>query len=113
MKHLYNYPPRMQTDVDPYLFRRGPKDSPGEELSNAMQARLSATWLRSNVLWFRIFALLLLVFTSGSFFVPSASAADATVIVTANPLWTDTGITLTPSSQAVIHDAVGSWSWEA
>jgi len=40
------------------------------------------------------------------------SMAQADVIsVTANPLWTDTGIILDPCDVVKIHDAVGSWTW--
>ena len=31
--------------------------------------------------------------------------------VTANPLWTNTHILLSPSDVVTIHDAIGSWSW--
>jgi hypothetical protein len=38
-------------------------------------------------------------------------AGADTVTVTANPLWTDTGITLMPQDARTIHGASGSWNW--
>jgi len=42
--------------------------------------------------------------------VATVSAAAASVTVTSNPLWTDTGVTLTVSDVVTIHDASGSWT---
>jgi len=41
------------------------------------------------------------------------SAGAATVTVSSNPLWTDTGITLGSGSRIVIHNAHGAWNWGA
>lgn len=42
----------------------------------------------------------------------SATAIQAdTFTVTANPLWTNTGISLDPSDSINIHDAVGAWAY--
>ena len=42
------------------------------------------------------------------------SSADASSItVTANPIWTDTGIFLSPSDGVRIHDAIGNWTFGA
>ncbi|MEK7675356.1 MAG: hypothetical protein AAB676_05935 [Verrucomicrobiota bacterium] len=36
------------------------------------------------------------------------SADAASVTVTSNPVWTDTGITLTSADTVIVHDASGS-----
>jgi hypothetical protein len=45
-----------------------------------------------------------------SFFVSSLDAADTTVRVTANPLWTDSGIILKVGDTVTVHNATGTWS---
>jgi hypothetical protein len=46
------------------------------------------------------------------FLVFSVTAAQAAPItVTANPLWTDTGLVLSSGDVAIISGASGSWSW--
>src|SRR5260221_5999322 len=40
-----------------------------------------------------------------------APAGAATVTVASNPLWTDTGITLSPPGGMTLHDASGSWNY--
>jgi len=42
----------------------------------------------------------------------SLNAGASVVTVTSNPLWTDTGISLTPSESVTISGATGSWTWE-
>jgi len=42
----------------------------------------------------------------------SLNAGASVVTVTSNPLWTDTGISLTPSESVTFSGATGSWTWE-
>lgn len=37
---------------------------------------------------------------------------NITVTVPANPLWTDTGVTLASNDIAIVHDAAGIWMWD-
>jgi hypothetical protein len=43
---------------------------------------------------------------------PAQAGTNITVTVPANPLWTDTGVTLATTDLAVIHDAEGAWRWD-